>query len=146
MELLQNLSEKSIIIFDSVIERYRMLETIRQYGDEKLKITKEYKTITEKHLKYYTELAETADIKLQGPDIVIWLKTLDEEKGNMEKGLMYSDEIGDMFTEARLAGALGYYWDIRGQITEGILRFELICLNIPETKNPNYISEWITYT
>jgi len=139
IELLQNLSEKSIIIFDKELVRYRMLETIRQYGDEKLRTSEVYKEIFKKHLKYYTEHAETADLKLHGLEIVTWLKVLDVEKGNIEKVFMFSDESGDIITEARLAGALGYYWDIRGQISEGILRLENIYLNIPETKNLGFI-------
>ncbi|MFZ1321263.1 MAG: tetratricopeptide repeat protein [Ignavibacteria bacterium] len=135
IEYLQNLSEKSIIIFDNANERYRMLETIRQYGNEKLLNAGEHSNISEKHLKYYTELAETADLKLQGPEIVKWLKILDEEKGNLEMGLKFSGDTGDINKEAGLAGALGYYWEIRGQFTEGILRFQKIHLNIPETMN-----------
>ena len=138
IELLQNLSEKSIIIFDDANERYRMLETIKEYGDEKLREYKEYEQISKRHLKFFTELAEVADLNLTGPEIVNHLKILDDEKGNLEKGLKFTEESRDTEAEAKLAGALGYYWEIRGQFTEGILRFQKIYMNLPEAMNTCY--------
>ncbi|MCB0727520.1 MAG: tetratricopeptide repeat protein [Ignavibacteriae bacterium] len=138
MELLQNLIEKSIIIFDSEKERYRMLESIRQYSDGKLEDIDERRKISLRHLKYYTDLAEEADPELEKPEIVSWLKILDAERGNFEKGLKFSCDGKDPEAEARLAGALGNYWEIRGQYTEGILRFEEILRKSPDKLN-NYI-------
>ncbi|HMQ70546.1 MAG TPA: tetratricopeptide repeat protein, partial [Ignavibacteria bacterium] len=136
IELMQNLSEKSIIIFDNTNDRYRMLETIRQYGDEKLRSSEEYNYISKRHSDYFIELAENAELKLQGPEIVEWLKILDEEKRNLEMGLTFSGEKGDADAEARLALALGYYWELRGQFTEGLLRFQKIHSKIKETMDP----------
>jgi len=138
LELHQNLSEKSIIIFDNANERYRMLETIRQYGDEKLKIAEEYKTFSQRHLTHFTELAEKAEQELEGSEIVTWLKILDVEKGNMENGLKYSCETGDVYTEVRMSGALGSYREIRGQFSEGIIRLKNILLKNPDIKNSDF--------
>jgi len=134
-DLLANLTDKSIIIFDEVKDRYRMLETIRQYGEGKLTETGGPKVISMNHLKFYMKLAESAEAKLIGPEMQIWLEKLDEDNGNLEKALLWASVKWDNEEGMRLAIALGYYWQIRGQFSAGSRWVENVLFNSPETIN-----------
>ncbi len=135
LDLLSNLTEKSIIIFDDEKERYRMLESIRQYGMDKLSETGDRKVISRNHLKYYMKFAESAEVKLIGSEMKTWLGKLDEDSGNFEKALLLSSEKVYNEEVLRLAGALGYYWKIRGHFSAGSRWLENVLLNSPEVIN-----------
>jgi len=114
LDLLSSLVEKSIIIFDSEKERYRVLESIRHYGKEKLKEANDTNKILSKHLHYFMELSETAETKLKGPEAKEWLEILETEHGNIQSAIEWSLKNGDSEEGARLAGAMRNFWDMRG--------------------------------
>ena len=126
LDLLTDLTEKSIVIFDTINSRYRLLETIRQYGHEKLTERNEFELISEKHLSYFSELAQTEDAKLKGHNIAESLKVLDKESTNISKALDWPGENSLNIEKAKLASVMGYYWIIRGQISEGLSRLESV--------------------
>ncbi|MFC2093560.1 tetratricopeptide repeat protein, partial [Bacteroidota bacterium] len=119
LDLLSLLLEKSIIIFDSEEERYRILESIRSYGEEKLKEANETNKISSKHLHYFMELSETAEPKLKGPEAKEWLEKIETEHGNLESAIEWSLKNGYSEEGSRLAGALGWFWDMRGYYFTG---------------------------
>lgn len=119
LDLLNNLIEKSIIIFDEVNDRYRMLETIKQYGSEKLTEFTELKFATLKHLEYFLLRAEEIKAKLSGVDLKIQLDKLEEDYPNYQAALSWSVEEGKRLESIRLAIALCKYWHIKGFISEG---------------------------
>lgn len=87
LDLLCQLSEKSIIIFDENKERYLMLETIKQYGNEKLKESGEFTELHLRFVEYYTELSENAEPNLNGNEVQIWLDKLEAEHGNFQAAI-----------------------------------------------------------
>ncbi|MEO8665065.1 MAG: tetratricopeptide repeat protein [Ignavibacteria bacterium] len=126
VDLLTLLAEKSIIIFSPEKVRFRILETIRQFGEEKLKVSDEYENISDKHLNYYMILAESAEPKLKGPDQRVWLEKLDKEAGNFEKSFNRSLNKKNSQSGLRIAGAVELFWDIRGIYSEGLRWLESI--------------------
>ena len=63
LDALFGLIRKSLILQDSSVqERYRILETIREYGLEKLTEANELSTFRLRHLEYFTALAEEAEL------------------------------------------------------------------------------------
>ncbi|GAA3473808.1 AfsR/SARP family transcriptional regulator [Nonomuraea roseola] len=87
--------------------RYRLLETVRAYGLERLAEAGESDVLRERHAAYYTELAERA--RLRGPEQGEWLRRLDAEGANLRVAL-------ESETHAlRLVNALGWYWYLRGR-------------------------------
>src|SRR6185369_16380617 len=62
----------------------------------------------------------------EGPHALDWLDKLDAEHDNIRAAL---DGVADSdaAAHARLAGALRFYWDIRGHYTEGWTRLERAC-------------------
>jgi predicted ATPase len=93
-DLLASLVNKSLVIaersFGSL--RYRLLETIRQYGSDRLVEMgggDEAAELRSAHAKYYLQLAETAGPELTGPRQGLWLKRLDLEWDNIRAALAY---------------------------------------------------------
>lgn len=124
LDLMSLLVEKSIIIFDDEKERYRILETLKQYGEEKLKDANETGDILLRHLHYYIELAESAEPKLKGSDAQIWLEKLDTELGNLQSAIEFSVNNENYEESARLTGALGSFWNTRGYYSFGRQQLE----------------------
>jgi len=119
LDLLNNLVEKSIIIHDETQERFRILESTRQYGFEKLEEEGKLLEVLTKHLLYYRELSESAEGKLTGPEQKKWLDILESENTNLQIALDWSLK-GNLYEDGlRFAGALGRYWLVRGHFSEG---------------------------
>jgi predicted ATPase/DNA-binding XRE family transcriptional regulator len=99
--------------------RFRMLETIREYGLERLIASGEEDGAWRAHATHYLELAETAQPVLLGSEQGIWLERLEREQDNLRAALAWAHDQGAWETGLRLAGALGDYWWQRGHFTEG---------------------------
>lgn len=138
LELLNNLTEKSIVIFNIENQRYKMLETIKKFGDEKMRAANEQGKFSKKHSRFYIELAENASKNLRGNESLFWMNVLNNESGNVEMGLIRSLENSDNEAGARLAVAVAHYWQLRGNLSEGMRWLEAVAKNNTETMNSNY--------
>jgi len=117
LSALFGLVRKSILLRDNTDEnRYRVLETIREYGLEKLKATEEYATFRRRHLEYFTALAEEAEPHLRGPDQKEWLDRLETEHPNLRAALQ---EPSDDEFALRVVKAILWFWLIRETLEEG---------------------------
>ncbi len=132
LDLLGNLTDKSIVIFNQDNNKYSMLESIKQYGHDKLIKSNKYKIIKDKFLKFYTELAETANKNLRGGETAIWINILNSEYKNIEKGLIWSLDSNENEISARIVGSIAQYWFILGNISEGIRWLEIVLMKQPE--------------
>jgi predicted ATPase len=86
--------------------RFRMLETIREYGRECLTASGEEPTVRRAHADYFLALVETAEPALTGPEQATWLERLDVEHDNLRAALRWAEASGDVDIGLRLAGAL----------------------------------------
>ena len=119
---LTRLVDKSLITVDRASggTRYDMLETIRQYASEKLGQSGEGERARARHLRYFLDLAESAEPHLWGADQVGWLDRLEAEHDNLRVALAWSrTSEGKTELALRLAGALGKFWEVRGYYREG---------------------------
>jgi len=98
--------------------RYRMLETLRQYGQEKLQLSGEQTWIRRSHLAFFLSLAERATLRLLTIEQKKWFAELDTEYGNLRSAFEWAIE-SDIVSALRLTVALGQYWEVRGYIGEG---------------------------
>jgi predicted ATPase/DNA-binding SARP family transcriptional activator len=95
--------------------RYRMLETVRAYGLERLKEAGEHDRVRNAFAARYLELAETADPRLRAAGQGRWLRDLAAEQDNLYAALRWAITRGDADTALRFIRALGWYWVLRGQ-------------------------------
>lgn len=112
-ELLNNLCEKSIIMFDTENDRFKILETIRQYGLELYGETGDEIGIMNKHFLYYFNLVKELTPKLKGKEIPVYMKVFDSERGNIETALEWSVKSGNYNEGAEMLISLGRYWSFR---------------------------------
>lgn len=115
IDLLRGLVDKSLVVADpSTLElRYRLLETIRQYADERLAdVDKDEKRqLLDAHAAFYQEYAETAAPRLKGPDQGAQIVRLEMEYPNLYAALVHLSTRGDRNEQAlRLAVALRDFW------------------------------------
>jgi tetratricopeptide (TPR) repeat protein len=115
LDLVAQLVDKSLV---TVAEqdgeaRYWMLESIRQFGREKLEESTEEPEVLRRHAEHYLALAETAEPELLGADQGLWLQRLRTEFGNLREALSWSLEPGEHAQELRLrlAAALCRFWE-----------------------------------
>jgi predicted ATPase/DNA-binding SARP family transcriptional activator len=95
--------------------RYRMLETVRAYGLERLAEAGERDWLQDAFVGYYLDLAETADSQLRGVGQRRWLPELAAEQDNLHTALRWTIARQDGDRALRFVLALGWYWMLRGQ-------------------------------
>jgi predicted ATPase len=106
MELLVRLADKSLISVDEHdgVSRYRFLETIRQYGVEKLGEQQEAVAARDRHGDFYLRVAEAAAQHLERAEQAIWLKHLEADHDNLRAAMRWAIERGDVERSLRFAG------------------------------------------
>jgi len=119
LELLTNLVNKSLVVFNPADERYGMLETVRQYAREKLVASGEASTYMSAHIEYFLKLAEEAESYQAGEEQVKWLNRLEAEHDNFRIALDWSLQEGKNEIALRIAGALGQFWWVHNHLREG---------------------------
>ncbi len=120
--LLTALADKSLLVLERSGEpRYRLLETIKAYGVERLAEAGETELVRRAHSAYYLDLTETAEQHLRTADQLIWLERLDTEYENIHAALRAAIEASDADTAVRFVGALGSYWNLRGKRAESVV-------------------------
>ena len=101
------------------LPRLAMLETIREYGLERLAESGELDSVGRAHAAYCLELAEEAAPKLKGGEQQIWLNRLEIEHDNLRAALSWSLGQGEIEIALRIGGSLWWFWFVRGHLTEG---------------------------
>jgi non-specific serine/threonine protein kinase len=121
LELLSHLVDKSLVLVTEQggEARYRLLETVRQYGWEKLSESGEAGEFSEQHARYYLALAEEAEPELKGELQIAWLERFEREHGNLRAAISWSLEQRNLQDAARLGWALWLFWWIHGHFAEG---------------------------
>lgn len=111
--------------------RYFMLRVTKEYALWQLKENNETELLRKRHANYYMMRAESAELELTGARRDKWLNRLDDEIYNMRAAMEWaltpdpdyapgSKEANKKAEIAlRIAGALNWYWYLRGRILEG---------------------------
>jgi non-specific serine/threonine protein kinase len=102
----------------SVSMRYRLLETLKQYGIERLRERAGLDAVRREHAAYYLRLAEEIEPDLSSPRVQSAQIRLAAEHDNFRPALGWLLERADVDRAQRLAGALGRFWFFRGHLSE----------------------------
>src|SRR5882724_1211577 len=99
--------------------RFVMLETIREYGLDKLHASGEEALTRRAHAAYCLVLAEEAATEQSSTEGAKWLARLALEHDNFRAALEYLTETGDAEWGLRLGAALFQFWETGEYLAEG---------------------------
>ncbi|HEV2358290.1 MAG TPA: LuxR C-terminal-related transcriptional regulator [bacterium] len=122
LDLLTSLVDKSLVLAEiqGGEARYGLLETVRQYGRERLHEAGTAESVRGRHRDWYLALAERAGDGLDGPEQKAWLDRLETEHDNLRTALEHSRGLDDGGERGlRLAVTLRRFWEIRAYFAEG---------------------------
>ncbi|MFC9975942.1 ATP-binding protein [Spirillospora sp. NPDC127200] len=119
LEVLSRLVEKSVVLCEHDGSRYRMLDTIREYGAERLAELGDGAELRRRHRDHYLALAEQSRAAALGRGQLDWLIRLRAENANLRVALEYSLSVsGEEATGLHLAVVLQHYWMCLGLFGE----------------------------
>ena len=99
--------------------RFRMLQTIREFGLERLAESGEDPEIHERHAQVFLKLAEEAAGELTGPGQAVWLDRLAGDHDNLRAALRWSVDADRAATGLLIAAAIWRFWQLRDHLAEG---------------------------
>ncbi|MEZ4656107.1 MAG: LuxR C-terminal-related transcriptional regulator [Caldilineaceae bacterium] len=125
--LLASLVSKSMVAAETLQgseARYRLLETMRQYAQEKLSASTEWMAAYNHYLASYVRLTEEVAPKLREQYQQLWFNWLETENDNIRTALSWAVEHGRIEEGLRIGAALFVFWQMRGYAREGRSWFE----------------------
>jgi non-specific serine/threonine protein kinase len=99
--------------------RYRMLETVREFGLERLAESGEEPEVRAAHAVWVRDLTEYLSERLWIPGYEQVLARLDAEHDNVRAALVWAESAGAAWLGLRIARAMINYWVVRGHYNEG---------------------------
>jgi predicted ATPase/class 3 adenylate cyclase len=113
---------KSMLQLDERVggDRYRLLETMRDYGSEHLGQRGDLDRMQRQHADYYLTFAEEAAPHLVDADDMRWFERIDDELPNLRAALAFLRDADDQASYTRLVFALARFWWIAGLRREGL--------------------------
>jgi len=119
--LLGSLVNKSLVIAigqGAAPIRFRMLDTLHQYGRERLTESGEVEQLQQRHCEFFMSIAEEASPNLRRQEQHAWHQRLGEDISNLRAAFAWS-RSRDTRAHVRLAIALTDFWYLHGLIQEG---------------------------
>jgi predicted ATPase len=152
LDLLLRLVDKSLVSAEGGggnVERYRLLETLRHFGRERLLEAGEAAEVSTRHLTYICTLAEEAHrdlvYHLSSAYLVAWLDVLEAEHTNIRQALQWALDAGAVQDGLRLAGTLWWYWSESGFNSEGDQWLSAL-LAVPVAAPRTPVRAWALYS
>ena len=116
--------------------RYRMLETIREYGLERAEEAGELAAVRDAHARHYLALALEGDRHLRGPDQVGWQRRLNAEHDNLLAALRHLGESGDARAACAMVVAMLWFWLTSGASRDEVLTWTEFARQMPGDADP----------
>ncbi|MFI1223758.1 MULTISPECIES: BTAD domain-containing putative transcriptional regulator [unclassified Streptomyces] len=118
--LLADLVDRSLVQLAPDTGRYRMLETIREYGRERLAAHHTLVGVRDLAARYLADLVAHYDPLTRGPRQLDALHTLRAEHDNVIAALRHLCDTGAADAAVALAVDLTWYWQIRGSHDDAV--------------------------
>lgn len=120
VEDLLRLVEKSVVQYDEQAGRYRMLDTMREFGAGQLTGQADAGALRARHRDHYLRMVEQAAGGTLSPGQVRWMSRLREETDNLRAALDWSFATpGQEAAGQRMTVGLRTYWLMTGAFSDG---------------------------
>ena len=133
LDLLAHLVDKSLVVVGGIGRevRYRLLETVRQYAQEKLVESGLADEVRRRHRDYFVQLTDSIfSVPLSTLPWADWV-TRTKVEDDLRAALEWSMSQGDGDAALSLVVPLGYYWALAGRLKEGRARLEQVLAASP---------------
>jgi predicted ATPase len=101
-------------------DRFETLQTVREYGLERLVSDDDAPAVKRRHAHYFLDLAERIEPGFRGPDLEHHLQVLDLDHDNLRAALTWVLERDEGEVGLRLVSALWRFWHLHGDLTAGL--------------------------
>ncbi len=150
LDLLTSLSDKSLVVYDdSHGGRYRLLETIRQYADERLVGFGMKDSVREQHMDWFFALTREAEAQLEGPNLGFWLVRLSIDLDNLRAALDFGMDLAAQdgaiaIKTLNAVAALRVLWRARAMPREGHAYAAAALTVNPEVRDSDAMKEQLS--
>jgi predicted ATPase/class 3 adenylate cyclase len=100
--------------------RFAMLETIREFGLERLAESREEPAIRQRHAEYWTRVGERASADLSGSEQATRIRRLEQDNDNFRAALRWVLRSNEAELGLRLGAALRNFWRLGAHVPEGV--------------------------
>jgi predicted ATPase/DNA-binding SARP family transcriptional activator len=137
LDALSALADRSLLVAVPGADppRFSMLETIREYGAERLVEAGELEAVRTAHARWFAALAAEAEPRLRRADQIVWYHRLEAERENVLAGLRHLADTGDARRAFALAGNLLWFFMLSGSPGEAQATVE-VALAAPGEADP----------
>ena len=121
LDVLSRLVDKSLVSAPEAgrQSRFAQLQTLWQYGRDRLEGSSEAGTIRARHAAYYRDLAEDANERLRAATAPAWRERLNSDLANLKAALDWHVATGNADAALSMASGMAWLWFINGDFTEG---------------------------
>jgi predicted ATPase/DNA-binding winged helix-turn-helix (wHTH) protein len=122
LDLLTSLADKNLVVADEQdgVTRYRLLETVSDYANERLRQDDQEAPWRNRHLTYFVAMAEEAEREIALGDQRAGLDRTGAEHDNLRRALTWACSAdANASLGLRMAAALWRFWSFRGYFSEG---------------------------
>ncbi|MEU7744529.1 ATPase [Nonomuraea sp. NPDC049158] len=126
-DLVTGLVEKSILLIRSnhAGVRYKLIDTLAEYGEEWLDKLGQTEQMRHRHLEYYLSLAQRSEDAWSGPRQIYWFVRMRQEHDNVRVALEHAlRSPGESVLALTLLSSLWFMWVCCGFVREGRLYLE----------------------
>jgi predicted ATPase/class 3 adenylate cyclase len=119
LDVLTSLVEKSLVRHHE--ERFRMLETIREFAVERLEESSEIEQVARRHIEFFMGFVgeEGSNYRRVTTE---WLERVGSEQDNLRAAIQLARRLDDPRLELRLVAFTGKFWELHGHLAEGLRR------------------------
>jgi predicted ATPase/class 3 adenylate cyclase len=119
LDVLTSLVEKSLVRLQE--ERFRMLETIREFALERLEESGEVEQVARRHIEFLLGVVSDKDsnFRFATPE---WLERVGSEQDNLRAAIQLARGLDDPRLELQLVALTGRFWEVHGHLAEGLRR------------------------
>ncbi|MDX1691801.1 MAG: adenylate/guanylate cyclase domain-containing protein [Acidimicrobiia bacterium] len=120
VDLLTRLVDASLVTVDDGPDtRYRLLETVRQYAQDRLAQAEEGDAVRRRHAEWARSVAVQVEDALLGSEYEVWSRRLEADHDNFRAAMTWALESGNDELALAIASGLGRLWFFHSHLAEG---------------------------